>query len=85
MVRKLWTWPDHYPRERLLTPEDFVTWRVDWNDKAGNIREIAAELGFATDAFLFVDDHPSSASAFAASCRKWRSGARSYFRCAGSS
>jgi FkbH-like protein len=58
VVRKLWTWPDHYPRERLLTPEDFVTWRVDWNDKAGNIRAIARELGFAPDAFLFIDDHP---------------------------
>ena len=57
VVRKLWTWPDHYPREHLLTPEDFVTWRVDWNDKAGNIRAIARELGFAPDAFLFIDDH----------------------------
>jgi FkbH-like protein len=58
VVRKLWTWPDHYPRERLLTPEDFVTWRINWRDKAGNIREIASELGFAPDAFLFIDDNP---------------------------
>jgi FkbH-like protein len=58
VVRKLWTYPDHYPRERLLTPEDFVTWRVNWSDKAGNIREIAKELGFAAEAFLFIDDHP---------------------------
>jgi FkbH-like protein len=58
VVRKLWTWPDYYPRERLLTPDDFVTWRVNWTDKAANIREIARELGFATEAFLFIDDHP---------------------------
>ena len=58
MVRRLWTYPDHYPRERLLGPDDFVTWRVNWEDKVENIRSIAEELGFAPEAFLFIDDHP---------------------------
>ncbi len=58
LVRRLWRYDDHYPRERLLTPDDFVTWRVDWSDKPSSIVAIAAELGFALDAFLFVDDHP---------------------------
>ena len=58
VVRQLWTYPDHYPHERLLKPDDFVTWRVNWNSKAENIRAIAEELGFALDAFLFIDDHP---------------------------
>ena len=58
VLRRLWTYPEHYPRERLLTPDDFVIWRVDWRDKPGHIREIAGELGFAPDAFLFIDDHP---------------------------
>ncbi len=44
--------------DRLLTPDDFVTWRVNWNDKVDNIRSIADELGFALDTFLFIDDHP---------------------------
>ena len=57
-VRELWTYPDHYPKQRLLTPDDFVTWRVNWDDKVGNIRSIAEELGFALDAFLFIDDNP---------------------------
>lgn len=57
-VRELWKYPDHYPKQRLLTPDDFVTWRVNWDDKVGNIRSIAEELGFALDAFLFVDDNP---------------------------
>jgi len=57
-VRALWRYDDHYPRERLLTPDDFVTWRVNWDDKVENIRAIAAELGFADEAFLFIDDHP---------------------------
>ena len=57
-VRELWKYPDHYPAQRLLTPDDFVTWRVNWDDKVGNIRSIADELGFGLDTFLFVDDNP---------------------------
>jgi len=57
-VRELWKYPDHYPRRRLLTLDDFVTWRINWNDKVDNIRSIADQLGFALDAFLFIDDHP---------------------------
>jgi FkbH-like protein len=58
VVRELWRYPDCYPRERLLTLDDFVTHRVNWNDKVDNIRSIADELGFAYDTFLFIDDHP---------------------------
>jgi FkbH-like protein len=57
-VRDLWRYPAHYPHDRLLTPDDFVTWRVNWTDKAENIVSIAEELGFALDAFVFIDDHP---------------------------
>jgi FkbH-like protein len=57
-VRELWKYPDHYPTHRLMTPDDFVTWRVNWNDKVDNIKSIADELGFALDSFLFIDDHP---------------------------
>ena len=56
VVRDLWRWPDHYPRERLLTPDDFVTWRIGWGDKATSLREIAAEVGFAPSALVFIDD-----------------------------
>ena len=58
VVRELWAYAEHYPKSRLLTPGDFVTWRVNWRDKVENIRSIAEELGFALDTFLFVDDHP---------------------------
>ena len=57
-VRELWKYPDHYPRERLLSLDDFVTFRINWRDKSENIRSIAEELGFALDSFLFIDDHP---------------------------
>src|SRR6201992_1731569 len=58
VVRELWKYADHYPRERLLTLDDFVTTRINWNDKVENIQSIAEELGFASDAFVFIDDHP---------------------------
>jgi FkbH-like protein len=58
VVRELWKYPESYPRDRLLTLDDFVTHRINWNGKAENIREIADELGFADDAFLFIDDNP---------------------------
>jgi FkbH-like protein len=57
-VRALWHYPDHYPREKLLTPDHFVTLRINWEDKAANIGAIAEELGFALDAFVFIDDLP---------------------------
>lgn len=57
-VRELWKFGETYPRERLLTLDDFVTWRINWNDKAENIRSIASELGFALNTFVFIDDHP---------------------------
>lgn len=57
-VRELWKYEDHYPKSQLLTPDDFVTWRVNWDDKVENIRSIADELGLALESFLFVDDNP---------------------------
>jgi FkbH-like protein len=56
VVRALWRYPDHYPRERLLTLDDFVTHRIGWGDKPGSLRDIAAELGFALSALVFIDD-----------------------------
>jgi FkbH-like protein len=58
VVRALWRYGDGYPRERLLTPDDFVSWRVNWADKPSNIASIAQELGFARETLLFIDDHP---------------------------
>jgi FkbH-like protein len=57
-VRALWDYPPHYPAGRLLTLNSFVTTRINWEDKAENIRSIADELGFALDAFVFIDDSP---------------------------
>lgn len=40
----------------LLKPSDFGAWRINWRDKADNLRELAIELNLGLDAFVFVDD-----------------------------
>ena len=44
--------------EMLLRPRHFAAMRINWNDKAGNLREIAAELNIGIDALAFLDDNP---------------------------
>ena len=83
VVRELWRYPDHYPRERLLTSDDFVTLRIGWGDKPTALREIAAELGFDLAALrVHRRFRAASASACAPNCRRWRSGARTSTPCA---
>ena len=42
----------------LLRPEHFAAMRINWNDKAQNLREIAAELNIGLDAMALLDDNP---------------------------
>ncbi len=42
----------------LLRPEHFAALRINWSDKAQNLREIATELNIGTDALAFLDDNP---------------------------
>jgi len=42
----------------LLRPEHFAALRINWNDKAQNLREIAHELNIGLDAVAFLDDNP---------------------------
>src|SRR5262249_24543394 len=39
-------------------PRDFAAMRVNWNDKAGSLREIADELNIGLDSVAFLDDNP---------------------------
>lgn len=55
-VRALWQYGPDDPRHRLLSLDHFVATRINWRDKAENIRDIAAELGFPLEAFVFIDD-----------------------------
>jgi len=42
-----------------VTKDDFIAWRIDWNEKADNLRAIAGELNLGTESFVFVDDNPA--------------------------
>ena len=43
----------------VLRKDDFAAYRINWADKATNIRELADELNIGMDSFVFVDDNPT--------------------------
>ena len=42
----------------VLRPHHFAATRINWTDKATNIRDIATELNIGIDAVAFLDDNP---------------------------
>lgn len=49
---------EHHPG-MLLRARHFAVMRINWNDKAQNLKEIAEELNIGTDALAFLDDNPT--------------------------
>ena len=45
-------------KNMLLRREDFAAERINWKNKAENIRELAQELNIGLDSMVFVDDDP---------------------------
>lgn len=45
--------------DMVLKPNDFSCIKINWNDKASNIREIASDLNIGLDSIVFVDDNPT--------------------------
>jgi FkbH-like protein len=43
-------------KDQLLTEKYISVKRINWNDKASNLKEIAEELNVGLDAIVFVDD-----------------------------
>lgn len=43
----------------LLRKKDFAAMRINWNDKASNIAELAKELNIGLDSMVFIDDNPT--------------------------
>ena len=41
----------------VLKADDFAAMRIDWADKADNLRQVAHELNLGVDSFVFVDDN----------------------------
>ncbi len=46
-------------RDQVLKKEHFAAWRINWNDKASNINELAQELNIGLDSMVFLDDQPA--------------------------
>ena len=42
--------------EMVLGLEDFVGWRINWNDKAQNIADLISELNLGPQSVVFIDD-----------------------------
>ena len=45
--------------DMLLKKDAFPSYRINWNNKADNIREIALELNIGLDSMVFIDDNPA--------------------------
>jgi FkbH-like protein len=45
--------------EMLLRENHLAVFQANWNDKATNIRAIAAELSLGLESFVFLDDNPA--------------------------
>lgn len=41
----------------LIKREHLAAWRINWQDKATNLKELATELNLGLDSFVFVDDN----------------------------
>jgi FkbH-like protein len=52
-----WEVFDRHP-EMALKRNHFAAARINWTDKAQNIREMAEELNLGLDSFVFLDDNP---------------------------
>ncbi len=50
-----------HPSMRLKEAH-FAAWRINWRDKAANIRDLAAELNLGLESFVFIDDNPAERS-----------------------
>lgn len=42
--------------DMLLKPEHIVAYRINWNNKADNLRELAEQLNIGPDSLVFIDD-----------------------------
>lgn len=43
----------------VLNKKYISAYRINWNNKADNIRELAEELNIGLDSFVFIDDNPT--------------------------
>jgi len=53
----VWQVFDSHPG-MILKKKDISAWRINWEEKSQNIRELANELDLGLDSFVFWDDNP---------------------------
>jgi len=53
----VWEVFDMHP-EMLLKREHIAAYEINWEDKAGNIKNISESLNLGLDSFVFIDDSP---------------------------
>ncbi len=53
----VWNVFEHHP-EMVLRREDIAGYRINWQEKSVNLRELTDELNLGLDSFVFVDDSP---------------------------
>jgi FkbH-like protein len=54
----VWEVLDKHPHS-LLHRNQLAAWRINWTDKATNLKELALELNLSLDSMVFVDDNPA--------------------------
>lgn len=45
--------------DSILSPDDFISIKANWNPKDSNISEIASDINILTDSIVFIDDNPA--------------------------
>jgi FkbH-like protein len=54
--------------DMILKREHLVSWRINWQPKSQNIRELSQELNLGLDSFIFIDDNPVECAEVRAGC-----------------
>ncbi|MGE5473425.1 MAG: thioester reductase domain-containing protein [Ignavibacteriales bacterium] len=49
-------------QEMILRKNNIASWKVNWEEKSQNIKDIANELNLGLDSFIFIDDNPIECS-----------------------
>jgi FkbH-like protein len=54
--------------DMVLRRKHFAATRINWRDKASNMRELANELNIGIDSFVFLDDNPAECELIRQEC-----------------
>jgi FkbH-like protein len=54
---QVWQAFEHHPHS-LIRRDQIAAHRINWTDKASNLKELAMELNLSLDSMVFVDDNP---------------------------